>query len=64
MTISIGVAPLFAGRRVRQRSAQSRLAHPLEERARAQVLLDAGVGGRCTVEQDCDPTPEVRPIDD
>jgi inosose dehydratase len=29
-----------------------------------QVLLDAGFNGWCTVEQDCDPTLDVRPIDD
>lgn len=29
-----------------------------------QVLLDAGFGGWCTVEQDCDPTLDVRPMDD
>ncbi|WP_343115703.1 sugar phosphate isomerase/epimerase family protein [Ostreiculturibacter nitratireducens] len=29
-----------------------------------QVLLDAGFGGWCTVEQDCDPTLDVRPLDD
>jgi inosose dehydratase len=29
-----------------------------------QVLLDAGFQGWCTVEQDCDPTLDVSPIDD
>lgn len=29
-----------------------------------KVLLDAGFEGWCTVEQDCDPTMDVRPIDD
>ncbi|MEX0350624.1 MAG: TIM barrel protein [Paracoccaceae bacterium] len=29
-----------------------------------QVLLDAGYKGWCTVEQDCDPTLDVRPMDD
>ena len=29
-----------------------------------QVLLDAGYDGWCTVEQDCDPTLDVSPIDD
>lgn len=29
-----------------------------------QVLLDAGFTGWCTVEQDCDPTLDVNPIDD
>ncbi len=29
-----------------------------------QILLDAGFEGWCTVEQDCDPTLDVRPIDD
>jgi len=29
-----------------------------------QVLLDAGFDGWCTVEQDCDPTLDVNPIDD
>ena len=29
-----------------------------------QVLLDAGFDGWCTVEQDCDPTLDVSPIDD
>ena len=29
-----------------------------------QVLLDAGYEGWCTVEQDCDPTLDVSPIDD
>ncbi len=29
-----------------------------------QVLLDSGFEGWCTVEQDCDPTMDVRPIDD
>lgn len=29
-----------------------------------QVLLDAAYEGWCTVEQDCDPTLDVRPIDD
>jgi inosose dehydratase len=29
-----------------------------------QVLLDAGFDGWCTVEQDCDPTLDVRPVDD
>ena len=29
-----------------------------------QVLLDAGFNGWCTVEQDCDPTLDVSPIDD
>jgi inosose dehydratase len=29
-----------------------------------QVLLDAGFEGWCTVEQDCDPTLDVRPADD
>jgi len=29
-----------------------------------QVLLDAGYSGWCTVEQDCDPTLAVRPMDD
>ncbi len=29
-----------------------------------QVLLDAGYQGWCTVEQDCDPTLDVSPIDD
>jgi inosose dehydratase len=29
-----------------------------------QVLLDAGFNGWCTVEQDCDPTLNVRPVDD
>lgn len=29
-----------------------------------QVLLDAGFNGWCTVEQDCDPTLDVRPVDD
>ncbi|HMS94673.1 MAG TPA: TIM barrel protein [Tabrizicola sp.] len=29
-----------------------------------QILLDAGFQGWCTVEQDCDPTLDVRPMDD
>jgi len=29
-----------------------------------QILLDAGFAGWCTVEQDCDPTLDVSPIDD
>jgi inosose dehydratase len=29
-----------------------------------QVLLDSGFEGWCTVEQDCDPTLDVRPLDD
>ncbi|MEK6216360.1 MAG: sugar phosphate isomerase/epimerase [Boseongicola sp.] len=29
-----------------------------------QVLLDAGYAGWCTVEQDCDPTQDINPIDD
>lgn len=29
-----------------------------------KVLLDAGFDGWCTVEQDCDPTLDVRPMDD
>ena len=29
-----------------------------------QVLLDAAFDGWCTVEQDCDPSLDVRPIDD
>ncbi|MEX0317409.1 MAG: TIM barrel protein [Ruegeria sp.] len=29
-----------------------------------QVLIDAGFSGWCTVEQDCDPTLDVRPVDD
>lgn len=29
-----------------------------------QVLIDAGFNGWCTVEQDCDPTLDVRPVDD
>ncbi|MFA3916474.1 sugar phosphate isomerase/epimerase family protein [Ruegeria hyattellae] len=29
-----------------------------------QVLLDNGFNGWCTVEQDCDPTMDVRPMDD
>jgi inosose dehydratase len=29
-----------------------------------QVLLDAGFAGWCTVEQDCDPTLDVRPVED
>lgn len=29
-----------------------------------QILLDAGFSGWCTVEQDCDPTLDVSPIDD
>ena len=29
-----------------------------------QVLLEAGFKGWCTVEQDCDPTLDVRPMDD
>jgi inosose dehydratase len=29
-----------------------------------QVLLDAGFTGWCTVEQDCDPTLDVRPVED
>lgn len=29
-----------------------------------QVLIDAGFTGWCTVEQDCDPTLDVRPMDD
>jgi inosose dehydratase len=29
-----------------------------------QILLDAGFEGWCTVEQDCDPTLDVSPIDD
>ncbi|MFN4192517.1 MAG: TIM barrel protein [Tabrizicola sp.] len=29
-----------------------------------QVLLDAGYAGWCTVEQDCDPTLDVNPVDD
>lgn len=29
-----------------------------------QILLEAGYGGWCTVEQDCDPTLDVRPIED
>lgn len=33
-------------------------------RAVRQVLLDAGYQGWCTVEQDCDPTLDVSPIDD
>ena len=33
-------------------------------RAVRQILLDAGFEGWCTVEQDCDPTLDVSPIDD
>jgi inosose dehydratase len=29
-----------------------------------QILLDAGFEGWCTVEQDCDPTLDVSPVDD
>nr|MDJ0639830.1 myo-inositol catabolism protein [Paracoccaceae bacterium] len=29
-----------------------------------QILLDNGFEGWCTVEQDCDPTLDVSPIDD
>ena len=29
-----------------------------------QILLEAGFEGWCTVEQDCDPTLDVRPMDD
>ena len=29
-----------------------------------QILLDHGFTGWCTVEQDCDPTLDVSPIDD
>ncbi|MGL6208663.1 MAG: TIM barrel protein [Paracoccaceae bacterium] len=29
-----------------------------------QLLLDAGFNGWCTVEQDCDPTLDVRPVED
>jgi inosose dehydratase len=29
-----------------------------------QVLLDAGYEGWCTVEQDCDPTQDISPVDD
>ena len=29
-----------------------------------QILLDAGFQGWCTVEQDCDPTLDVSPVDD
>jgi inosose dehydratase len=29
-----------------------------------QILLDAGFDGWCTVEQDCDPTLDVSPVDD
>ena len=29
-----------------------------------QILLDAGFEGWCTVEQDCDPLLDVRPLDD
>lgn len=29
-----------------------------------QILLDAGFAGWCTVEQDCDPTLDVSPVDD
>lgn len=29
-----------------------------------QILIDAGFSGWCTVEQDCDPTLDVRPMDD
>lgn len=29
-----------------------------------QILLDAGYQGWCTVEQDCDPTLDVRPVED
>ena len=29
-----------------------------------QILLEAGFEGWCTVEQDCDPTLDVSPIDD
>ena len=29
-----------------------------------QILLDAGFSGWCTVEQDCDPTLDVSPVDD
>ena len=29
-----------------------------------QILLDAGFQGWCTVEQDCDPTLDVHPVDD
>ncbi len=29
-----------------------------------QILIDAGYSGWCTVEQDCDPTLDVRPADD
>ena len=29
-----------------------------------RILLDAGFEGWCTVEQDCDPTLDVSPIDD
>lgn len=33
-------------------------------RAVRQILLDAGFEGWCTVEQDCDPTLDVSPVDD
>jgi len=29
-----------------------------------QILIDAGFAGWCTVEQDCDPTLDVRPVED
>ena len=29
-----------------------------------RILLDAGFEGWCTVEQDCDPTLDVSPVDD
>jgi inosose dehydratase len=32
--------------------------------AMRRVLLDAGFAGWCTVEQDCDPTLDIRPADD
>ncbi len=36
----------------------------MDFRAVRQILLDAGFEGWCTVEQDCDPTLDVSPIDD
>jgi inosose dehydratase len=32
--------------------------------AARQLLLDHGFEGWCTVEQDCDPTLDVKPVDD
>ncbi len=36
----------------------------LPEYSVRQLLIDAGFKGWCTVEQDCDPTLDVRPMDD